>query len=163
MIRAATARRPTFHERRPVATLRRMSESEPTIFGRILDGDIPCQRVYENDDVLAFLDVAPVSPGHTLVIPKQRVARVEQLSEDAAAGLGRALPKICAGVLKATGATDYNIVVNMGETAGQVVMHVHVHIIPKYADAGLKLGWGRSELDADESAKLAAAISEAIE
>jgi len=80
--------------------------TEPTIFGRILDGEIPCHRVYEDDHVLAFLDVGPLSRGHTLVIPKERVAKLHELSDDSAAALGRALPRVARAVLSATGATD---------------------------------------------------------
>ena len=72
--------------------------AEPTIFGRILDGEIPCHRVYEDEHVLAFLDVGPLSLGHVLVIPKERVAFLHELSDDAAAAIGRVLPRIARGV-----------------------------------------------------------------
>ncbi len=78
---------------------------ETTIFDRILDGEIPCHRVYEDDHVLAFLDIGPLSEGHTLVIPRQRVAQLHELSDDAAAALGRVLPRLCRAVMQATGAT----------------------------------------------------------
>jgi histidine triad (HIT) family protein len=112
-----------------------MTEKEPTIFDKIIDGDIPCHRVYEDDHVLAFLDIGPLSDGHTLVIPKQRVTHLHELSDDAAAALGRALPRLCRAVMEATGASAYNILQNNGRAAHQEVMHVHFHIIPRLGDA----------------------------
>ena len=84
-----------------------------TIFGKILDGEIPCQRVYEDEHVLAFLDVGPLSRGHTLVIPKERKAFVHELSDESAAAVGRVLPRICRAVLKATGQGLVNVLEEM--------------------------------------------------
>ena len=142
-----------------------MSDHAPTIFDKILSGDIPCYRVYEDDHVLAFLDVAPLAPGHTLVIPKERKARLHQLSDEAAAGLGRALPRICRAVLQATGAADYNVLQNNGSAAHQVVMHVHFHVIPRIGQRGLGIGWSAGRLDEaaarDLLSKLHAALAAA--
>ena len=133
-----------------------------TIFGRILDGEIPCDRVYEDDHVLAFLDVAPLSRGHVLVIPRERVSHMHELSDDAAAAMGRVLPKLCRAVMRASGCTAYNLLQNNGEAAHQVVMHVHMHIIPKHDDgSGLGLQWNAGTSDDPEA--LAAAIADAIE
>jgi histidine triad (HIT) family protein len=133
-----------------------------TIFGKILDGDIPCHRVYEDEHVLAFLDVGPLSRGHTLMIPRERVARIEDLSDDAAAAVGRALPRLCRAITEATGADAYNVLLNAGAAAGQEVMHVHFHIIPKHGDAGLVKRWKPGTLDADDAAALAASITERL-
>ena len=134
---------------------------EPTIFGRILDGEIPCHRVYEDEDVLAFLDVGPLSTGHVLVIPKERTAYLHELSDDAAAAIGRVLPRIARGVMSVTGCKDYNILQNNGHAAHQAVFHVHFHIIPKHADgSGLGIEWNSGDLAHGES--LAAAIADAI-
>jgi histidine triad (HIT) family protein len=132
-----------------------------TIFGRILDGEIPCHKVYEDDHVLAFLDVGPLSRGHTLVIPKEKKAFLHELSEDAAAAVGRVLPRIAGAVVKATGATAYNVLQNNGGAAGQVVMHVHFHVIPKFGDRGLGLGWNAGQLEDPEG--LLEAIHGALE
>lgn len=126
----------------------------PTIFDKILSGDIPCHRVYEDDHVLAFLDIGPLSPGHTLVIPKERKTHLHELSEESAAALGRALPRICRAVLAATGASAYNILQNNGSEAHQVVMHVHFHIIPKLAGQGLGILWPAGKLDGDAARDL---------
>ncbi len=124
--------------------------SEPTIFDQILDGNLPCHRVYEDDHVLAFLDIFPLSPGHTLVIPKERKAYLHELSDASGAAIGRVLPRIARAVLKATGASDYNILQNNGAPAHQAVFHVHFHIIPRMGELGLGIGWSPgSLLDAD--------------
>src|SRR5215470_581410 len=125
-----------------------MSASAATVFDKILAGEIPCYRVYEDEHVLAFLDIGPLSPGHTLVIPKERKAMLHELSDDAAAALGRVLPRICRAVMKATGATAYNVLQNNGSAAHQAVHHVHFHVIPKFSSQGLGLEWRAGTLDA---------------
>lgn len=132
----------------------------PTLFDRIIDGEIPCHRVYEDADVLAFLDIGPLSHGHVLVIPKERKAHLHELSDAAAAALGRALPRICRGVMQATGATAYNVLQNNGRDAHQVVMHVHFHVIPKLQGRGLGLEWEPGTLA--DGAALAKSIRDAI-
>ena len=129
-----------------------------TIFAKILRNEIPCHRVYEDDKVLAFLDVFPLSRGHTLVIPREAAETIDQLSDDSAAALGRVLPRIARAVMAATGASAYNVLQNNQALAHQAVMHVHFHIIPKYEDGtGLGIGWKAGKLDAAE--ELAAAIA----
>ncbi|MGF1467003.1 MAG: HIT family protein [Sandaracinaceae bacterium] len=118
-----------------------------TIFGRILDGEIPCHRVHEDDHVLAFLDINPLSRGHVLVIPKERKAFLHELSDEQAAAIGRVLPRLARAVLKATGATEYNILQNNGAGAHQAVFHVHFHIIPRHGDDGLGIGWAPGSLE----------------
>ena len=133
-----------------------------TIFSRIVRGEIPCHRVYEDDKVLAFLDVGPLSAGHTLVIPKEGAATLDALSDESAAALGRVLPRLCRAVLAATGATAYNVLQNNGADAHQAVFHVHFHIIPKVGEAGLGVGWNAGALNAEEGAVLAEKIKAAM-
>lgn len=128
--------------------------SEKTIFGKILDGEIPCHKLYEDDHVLAFLDIGPLSRGHSLVIPKERRTHLHELSDEASAAIGRVLPRIARAVMKATGATAYNVLQNNGSAAGQVVMHVHFHVIPRFADNGLGLIWNPSSLDQESAEAL---------
>jgi histidine triad (HIT) family protein len=139
-----------------------MTAEQPTIFGRILDGEIPCHRVYEDDRVLAFLDVNPLSEGHTLVIPKERKAYLHELSDDSAAAIGRALPRIARAILSATGATAYNVLQNNGASAHQAVLHVHFHVIPKHGGKGLGIGWSAGPLDQGAGATLARRIAEQL-
>ncbi len=140
-----------------------MSQSESTIFGKILDGEIPCYRIYEDEHVLAFLDVGPLSRGHTLVIPKERKAFLHELSDESTAAIGRVLPRLARAVMAATGATDYNILQNNGTAAHQVVMHVHFHIIPRQGNDGLGVGWSAQSLDSKDAESLVAAIRETLE
>lgn len=129
-----------------------------TVFDKILAGDIPCHRVYEDEHVLAFLDVGPLADGHTLVIPKERQAQLHELSDESAAALGRALPRIARAVLAATGARSYNVLQNNGAEAHQAVMHVHFHVIPRHGGRGLGIGWQPGELAPGRAAELVAAM-----
>ena len=134
----------------------------PTIFDKILSGEIPSHKVYEDEHVYAFLDVNPIAKGHTLVIPREAVARLHELSDDSSAAIGRALPRICRAVMHATGAVDYNILQNNGAAAHQAVFHVHFHVIPKFDDSGLGVGWKTSALDHDHAAELLANMRESL-
>ncbi len=132
-----------------------------TIFRKIIAGEIPCHRVYEDDHVLAFLDINPLSIGHTLVIPKEAAETLDALSAESSAAIGRALPRLCRAVMRATGATAYNVLQNNGAAAHQVVKHVHFHIIPKYGDgSGLGIGWPAGSLDHQKAGELARKIAE---
>lgn len=131
-----------------------------TIFTRIIAGELPCHRVYEDDKVLAFLDIGPLSPGHTLVIPKEPAETLDRLSDDSAAALGRVLPRLSRAVLRATGAQDFNVLQNNGAAAHQAVGHVHFHIIPKFSDgAGLGIDWPAGSLSPEDGERLAQAIA----
>jgi histidine triad (HIT) family protein len=119
-----------------------------TVFGKILRGEIPCHRIYEDDKVLAFLDVNPISRGHTLVIPKEPAETLDKLSDDAAAAIGRVLPRLSRAVLAATGASAFNVLQNNQPLAHQAVFHVHFHIIPKYDDGtGLGIEWDAKKVE----------------
>jgi histidine triad (HIT) family protein len=131
-----------------------------TIFAKILDGQIPCHTVYEDEHVLAFLDIGPLSRGHTLVIPKERKAFLHELSDEQAAAIGRVLPRIARAVMQATGASAYNVLQNNGAEAHQAVFHVHFHIIPRLGETGLEIGWKPGQLA--DGAALAAAIRAAL-
>jgi histidine triad (HIT) family protein len=133
-----------------------------TLFTRIIRGEIPCHRVYEDERVFAFLDVGPLSDGHTLLIPKEAAATLDQLSDESAAALGRVLPRLCRAVMKATGATAYNVLQNNGAAAHQAVFHVHFHIIPKREEGGLGITWRPGALDAARGRELAARIGAMI-
>lgn len=134
-----------------------------TIFSRIIRGEIPCHRVFEDAHVLAFLDIFPLCKGHTLVIPKEAAATMDQLSDESAAALGRILPRICRAVLSATGCKAYNLLQNNGPGAHQAVFHVHMHVIPKHDDgSGLGIVWGAGKLDPVVGTSLAKAIAERV-
>jgi histidine triad (HIT) family protein len=131
-----------------------------TVFSKIIAGSIPCHKVYEDEHVLAFLDIAPLSRGHTLVVPKEAAATLDQLSDESAAALGRVLPRICRAVISVTGMREYNVLENNGAGAHQAVPHVHFHIIPKPDGvAGLGIKWPMGKLDPD-AAQLASQLAQ---
>jgi len=140
-----------------------MSDHEPTIFDKILAGEIPCHRLYEDEHVLAFLDIGPLSRGHALVIPKERKAFLDELSDESAAAIGRVLPRLARAIKKVTGATAYNVLQNNGTAAHQVVMHVHFHIIPKFAGGGLGLVWNAGSLENEAARELVGKICSALD
>lgn len=144
---------------------------ENCIFCKIIAGDIPCHKLYEDDRVLAFLDVGPLSTGHALVIPKAHAVTVGELADEDAAAVGRVLPRLTRAIAEATGCEAYNVLVNTGKPAGQLVMHVHFHIIPKPPDAphtggepgsGLGMAWPAGELDHDAAGELVKKITDAL-
>lgn len=132
------------------------------IFCRIAAGRIPCHKVHEDDRVVAFLDIMPLSAGHVLIIPKAHSATVDEMADDDAAACGRVIPRLARAVMKATGSKAYNVLQNNGRAAHQAVDHVHFHIIPKSPVGGLGIEWPAGKLDNAEGAKLVAAIREAM-
>ena len=136
-----------------------MPPSDPSIFTLIIQGEIPCHKVYEDKHVFAFLDINPCSVGHTLVVPKEQSATLDGLSDEASAAVGRVLPRISRAVLSASNARDFNILQNNGEAAFQSVFHVHFHIIPKHDDgSGLAWPFVTTQLDPKEGTILAERI-----
>ena len=102
-----------------------------TIFTKIIQGDIPCEKIFETDAEIAILDIMPCNAGHTLVIPILEVARLEHLPETQAISLMRTLQQVAKAVSTAFDGIDYNIILNNGANAGQEVEHVHFHVIPR--------------------------------
>lgn len=140
--------------------------SDNCIFCKIIAGDIPSYKLYEDDRVLAFLDVGPLSEGHVLVIPKAHAVQLDEMTDEDAAAVGAVLPRLARAVSAATGTAAYNILQNNGETAGQVVMHVHFHLIPKPihggSGSGLGIQWPAGTLDPDTAKSLTDKITSAM-
>lgn len=141
------------------------------VFCKIVAGVIPCHQLYEDDRVLAFLDVGPLSEGHALVIPKGHYETIDQVPADEAAAMMRVVPALSRAIMQATGAEGWNLLQNNGGIAGQAVPHVHLHIIPRPGDSsrssiapgqGLPFSWPAGEVDHTEAEKLAAQIHRAI-
>jgi len=109
---------------------------ESCIFCRIASGGIPAYKVCEDERTLAFLDRYPLAKGHTLIIPKLHVERVEQLSVEWAEALFGILPRIVGGVQRAVGAPSSLIGIHNGRESGQEVPHLHIHIVPRFAGDG---------------------------
>jgi histidine triad (HIT) family protein len=103
-----------------------------SIFTNIIRGESPAERLFETEHELAFLDIHPKSTGHTLVVPKLEVASFHELPPERAASLAATLNTVARAVSEAMGTPNYNLWLNNGAPAGQVVFHVHMHIIPRY-------------------------------
>ena len=135
---------------------------EETIFQKIIDGRIPADKVHETDTTLAFLDINPTAKGHTLVVPKVPTKDIVELDNDSAGDLMRTIVTVAKAVKKATGAPAVNIISNNGAEAGQVVFHLHFHIIPRFSkDEFPKLPHTLYKSDA-ERAEYAKQIADAI-
>lgn len=105
----------------------------PCLFCRIIAHEIPCEKVYENEFVFAFLDIGPVSRGHTLFVPKTHAEDLTAGSREDAVHLMEAIFLLAPRICTALGATGYNLGMNHGVDAGQEVMHTHLHLMPRYA------------------------------
>jgi histidine triad (HIT) family protein len=108
------------------------------LFCRIIKGEIPSQKVYEDPDVFAFLDIQPVNVGHTLIVPKAHYENCAETPDGAMAAVMAVARRVGAAALKATGAHGYNVGINCGKAAGQVIMHTHVHVMPRFEGDGLQ-------------------------
>ena len=131
------------------------------IFCKIISGNIPATKVYEDADYVAFLDLHPTQPGHTLVIPKVHYDRFESTPPEVVGTLFRLVRQLAPGVASAMAAPGFNISVNNGPSAGQVIFHTHVHIIPRQAKDGL-VSWGHRDYQGSEMDEAAKKIRAAL-
>ena len=129
------------------------------IFCQIVSGQIPSSKVYEDEEVLAFLDITQVTKGHTLVIPKKHYRNMLEMDAEAASSLFARIPKIAKQLQEKLGASGVNIINNNEEAAGQTVFHTHVHLLPRFdATDGLRLTFETHEPDFAALAQLAQEI-----
>jgi len=135
-----------------------MVKDSDCIFCKIIEGGLPSYKVYEDGNTLAFLDIFPIQPGHVLVIPKSHFADIFDTPEKDLQDLMATAKKLAPAVMKATKADAINIGMNNRQASGQVVMHAHLHVIPRYKNDGLKT-WPQKPYGSDaEKEKTAAAI-----
>ncbi|EGQ4152467.1 HIT family protein [Staphylococcus pseudintermedius] len=138
-----------------------------TIFSKIIDGDIPSFKVYENDYVYAFLDISQVSKGHTLLIPKTPSPNIYETDAETMKHIGEALPIMANAIKKTFNPDGLNIIQNNGEYASQSVFHIHFHLIPRYKNDidGFGYHWetNESRIDDAQKAEIAAQIASNIE
>ncbi len=135
------------------------------IFAKILRGEVPCHKLYEDEHCLVFLDIFPVNPGHFLVVPKAQAVTLVELDEELGAHLFRVAHKL-SRALRTSGipCEGVNFWISDGEAAGQEVPHVHLHVIPRFTGDGF--GWkvgphNRQPLPAQELKRLAEILKEA--
>jgi histidine triad (HIT) family protein len=132
--------------------------AQECIFCKIASGQIPATKIYEDDVVVAFLDVGPVSDGHTLVMPRKHVEQVHTCPPELLGEIWTRLGKIAGAVVSATGADGYNVLCNNGRAAGQVVDHLHFHIVPRRAADGVFTQWPSYKYAQGKAEALAAKI-----
>ncbi len=119
------------------------------LFCKIIKREIPSSKLYETENVLAFLDIAPVHKGHALVVPKKHCMNILNIDENDLAEVAKAVKKVALAVKKATNADAITVTSNNEKAAGQVVMHYHIHIIPRFKDDGLEL-WPQGKYEENE-------------
>ena len=111
------------------------------IFCKIANGEIPAATLYEDEDFRVILDLGPASKGHALILPKEHYANIYELDDETAAKAFVLAKKMAGKMTEALGCDGFNIVQNNGAPAGQTVFHFHMHLIPRYVDDGVGLGW----------------------
>jgi histidine triad (HIT) family protein len=124
------------------------------IFCKIVEGIIPSHKIYENEHVLAFLDIAPVNYGHALVIPKKHFENIEAIPEAELCAVIGAVKKVGLSIKKNLGVEGYNLSVNNDPVAGQVIPHLHFHIVPRHAGDRLEL-WPQGKYADGEAEEVA--------
>lgn len=130
------------------------------IFCKIIAGQVPSTKIYEDDAVIAFLDIGPISDGHTLVVPKRHFGRLHDCPAEVLIQVGSCLGKIAKAVAAAMGCDGYNVLCNNGRAAGQLVEHIHFHIIPRNTDDGLFRRWPTYKYQAGKIEEIADKIRE---
>lgn len=134
---------------------------EDTIFSKIIRREIPAEIVYEDDHTLAFLDIHPNNPGHTLVIPKKPVRNIFDADDTTLAQVMATVRKLAPAIKNAVGADGMNINSNHEHAAGQVVFHLHIHLIPRFSADGYKF-WPQKSYETGEAAQIAEKIKQAL-
>lgn len=129
-------------------------KNENCIFCKIAAGEIPSATIYEDDDFRVILDIEPASKGHALILPKEHYANLYELPEELAAKVLVVAKKVIASMTEIVGCDGYNVLQNNGEVAGQTVFHFHMHLIPRYKDDDVTIGWKHGELTEELKAEI---------
>ncbi len=131
-------------------------KDEKCIFCKLANGEIPTATLYEDEDFRVILDASPAAKGHALIIPKEHYANLYELDDELAAKVLVLAKKMITKLTDILGCDGYNIVQNNGEAAGQTVYHFHLHMIPRYKDDGVGIGWKMGELVDEDKEELLA-------
>jgi histidine triad (HIT) family protein len=132
------------------------------IFCKIANGDIPSAAIYEDDDFKVILDKFPSAPGHALILPKKHADNIFELDADSTAKIFPLAQKVARAIQKSLNPDGINILQNNGEAAGQSVMHLHVHIIPRFKEDGIRIGWQPQEVADEKAAEFSRLIAKAM-
>ena len=131
------------------------------LFCQIIKKEIPAEIVYEDDEVMVFLDINPVNLGHSLVVPKKHCQDLLNASEETLIKVMSVAQKIGQALIKSLGAEGFSLGVNNGRAAGQIVDHLHLHVIPRFSGDGMK-GWSKKEYKEGEAKEYAKKIRKVI-
>ena len=129
------------------------------IFCKIAAGEIPSATLYEDADFRVILDIEPASDGHALILPKEHYANLYELDDEVAAKALVLAKKMITKLTDILGCEGYNVVQNNGTAAGQTVFHFHMHLIPRYAQDNVKVGWKPGKLTDELKEKLLAEMA----
>lgn len=136
--------------------------SADCVFCKIAQGEIPSVKIYEDECVLAFLDIAPLSDGHTLVIPKKHFEKMDEMPGQTIAEVAKRLPKIAEAIINALDCDGYNLLCNRSRAAGQLVDHVHFHLIPRSEGDGVFTEWKSKKYPEGKAEQLAEKIRKSL-
>ena len=130
------------------------------LFCKIADGSIPSQKVYEDEKVVAFLDINPATPGHTLVAPKKHFSSIFDADEETLAAMISAAKKIAERLRDKLDAEGVNVIQNNGQIAGQIVNHIHIHVVPRYKDDKVIISFPRTKTEEKDLVEVHKKLSE---
>jgi histidine triad (HIT) family protein len=136
--------------------------ADDCLFCKIVAGKIPAEKIYEDEDILAFMDIGPISDGHSLVIPKHHCEWLHECPPEVLSKVASQLGKIAGAVTQAMNSDGYNILCNNGRAAGQLVKHLHFHIIPRNVSDGVFNRWPSYKYEDGKIETLSAEIREKL-
>ena len=139
-----------------------MRRDPDCVFCKIIAGDIPGHIVFESPEMLAFLDIGPLADGHVLLVPREHYETIIDLSPELMAALAKTMRSLGEVLLEVTGAPGFNVLQNNGAVAGQVVNHVHFHLIPRFDGDGLGYRWNAGAYEPGRAEALASAYRVAL-
>ena len=116
-------------------------KKDDCIFCKLANGEIPTRVVYEDEDFCVIMDAAPAAKGHCLILPKEHFSNIYEIEDEVLGKAFKLVKKMTAHLTEKLGCDGFNIVQNNGVTAGQTVFHFHIHLIPRYENDGLGIGW----------------------
>lgn len=136
-------------------------KKDDCIFCKIVSGEIPSRKLYEDDDFIVIMDLNPTSKGHSLIIPKEHYANLYELDEDLAAKAMKLAKKMAAKMTDILGCDGFNLLQNNGECAGQTIFHFHLHLIPRYSnDTNKMLTFADANVSDEEMDAICAKIAD---
>jgi histidine triad (HIT) family protein len=139
-----------------------MTRNSDCVFCKIVSVEIPASVVYEDESLICFLDHNPLSPGHLLIVTREHYVKLTELPSDVSSKVGSVLPLAGRALLEVTGAKGFNVLCNEGAVAGQLVQHVHFHLIPRFEGDKLGYRWVAGSYEEGKAAQLTDAFQQAF-